>query len=54
MADCYRLDGRTKRLHDWDVTFYGREFNAMCRLGGKPVIDYPHGIPPYLLTSTEG
>ncbi|BCS17638.1 putative heat shock trehalose synthase [Aspergillus puulaauensis] len=37
-----QLDGRTKRLHDWDVTFYGREFNAICRLGGKPVIDYPH------------
>ncbi|KAL2822281.1 hypothetical protein BDW59DRAFT_163871 [Aspergillus cavernicola] len=37
-----QLDGLTKPLHDWNVSFYGRKFNAIYRLSGKPIINYPN------------
>ncbi|KAL4749629.1 hypothetical protein BDW72DRAFT_131478 [Aspergillus terricola var. indicus] len=36
-----QLDGLHKPLHGWDISFYGRELNAICRSAGKPVLDYP-------------
>ncbi|KAL2869575.1 putative heat shock trehalose synthase [Aspergillus lucknowensis] len=34
-----QFDGSNKHLHDCDIDFYGREFNSICRLTGKSVID---------------
>ncbi|CEL09001.1 hypothetical protein ASPCAL12145 [Aspergillus calidoustus] len=34
-----QLEGLNKPLHDWDVAFYGRELNAICRSAGKPILD---------------
>ncbi|KAL4781549.1 hypothetical protein BJX76DRAFT_363492 [Aspergillus varians] len=46
-----QLDGLSKPLHDWDISCYGREFNAICRLAGKPVIGYPN--EQYILHLTQ-
>ncbi|PLB40797.1 putative trehalose synthase (Ccg-9) [Aspergillus candidus] len=35
------LDGLNKHMHDWDVAFYGRNFNAVCRNSGMPTINFP-------------
>ncbi|KAJ5808470.1 hypothetical protein N7474_009739 [Penicillium riverlandense] len=35
------LDGLNKNMRDWDVAFYGRFFNAACRIVDMPVIQYP-------------
>ncbi|QKX63329.1 uncharacterized protein TRUGW13939_10499 [Talaromyces rugulosus] len=37
-----QIDGVNKPLQDWDISFYGRELNAICRSAGKPVLDYPY------------
>ncbi|KAL4738485.1 hypothetical protein BDV11DRAFT_215956 [Aspergillus similis] len=48
-----QLDGLHKPLHDWDISFYGRELNAMCRSAGKPVLDYPRTLGSYFLHLTQ-
>lgn len=35
------LDGLNKPLRDWDIAFYGRNFNSWCRSIDMPTIDYP-------------
>ncbi|PGH23157.1 hypothetical protein AJ80_02789 [Polytolypa hystricis UAMH7299] len=35
------LDGLNKSMHDWDVGYYGRVFNAKCREIGMTTINYP-------------
>ncbi|KAF9893018.1 hypothetical protein FE257_012429 [Aspergillus nanangensis] len=35
------LDGLNKHMRNWDVAFYGRIFNSICRNSGMPTIDYP-------------
>ncbi|KAL4811785.1 hypothetical protein BDW67DRAFT_179302 [Aspergillus spinulosporus] len=48
-----QLDGLHKPLHDWDISFYGRELNAICRSAGKPVLDYPNTPGRYFLHLTQ-
>lgn len=40
----YRLDGLNKPLREWDVSYYGRELNTICRNSGAPTIDYPRSM----------
>ncbi|OJK05086.1 hypothetical protein ASPACDRAFT_21370 [Aspergillus aculeatus ATCC 16872] len=35
------LDGLNKNMQDWDVAFYGRIFNSMCRNSGMLTINFP-------------
>ncbi|GAB1211645.1 hypothetical protein ATERTT37_000769 [Aspergillus terreus] len=35
------LDGLNKHMRDWDVAYYGRVFNSICRNSGMPTIDFP-------------
>lgn len=47
LVDTYsRLDGLNKPLRDWDLAFYGRNFNSWCRSIGMATIDYPDGEWP--------
>ncbi|THC96099.1 hypothetical protein EYZ11_004421 [Aspergillus tanneri] len=51
------LDGLNKHMRDWDVAFYGRVFNSLCRNSGMPTIDYPKvhdKQPPKLLICGHG
>jgi glycosyltransferase involved in cell wall biosynthesis len=36
------LDGLNKTMSDWDVAFYGRVFNNLCRNSQIPTINFPH------------
>ncbi|KKK21360.1 hypothetical protein ARAM_002646, partial [Aspergillus rambellii] len=36
-----QLDGLNKPMSDWDISFYGREFSSLCRINGRPTINYP-------------
>ncbi|KAB8207047.1 hypothetical protein BDV34DRAFT_192703 [Aspergillus parasiticus] len=36
-----QLDGLNKNIGSDDITFYGREFNSLCRVLGSPTISYP-------------
>ncbi|PWY84473.1 trehalose synthase (Ccg-9) [Aspergillus sclerotioniger CBS 115572] len=35
------LDGLNKNMREWDVAFYGRVFNSVCRNSGTLTINYP-------------
>ncbi|KAJ5360800.1 hypothetical protein N7517_009991 [Penicillium concentricum] len=35
------LDGLNKNMRDWDVAFYGRVFNGICRNSAMTTINYP-------------
>ncbi|RAL01741.1 putative trehalose synthase (Ccg-9) [Aspergillus ibericus CBS 121593] len=35
------LDGLNKNMREWDVAFYGRVFNSVCRNSGTMTINYP-------------
>ncbi|RAL15353.1 putative trehalose synthase (Ccg-9) [Aspergillus homomorphus CBS 101889] len=35
------LDGLNKNMQEWDVAFYGRIFNSMCRNSGMLTINFP-------------
>ncbi|GAB1197680.1 hypothetical protein APSETT444_006982 [Aspergillus pseudonomiae] len=36
-----QLDGSSKNMRDFDITFYGREFNSLCRSFETPILNYP-------------
>ncbi|PIG87540.1 heat shock trehalose synthase [Aspergillus arachidicola] len=36
-----QLDGFNKCMSDFDLTFYGREFNTLCRSFETPTLNYP-------------
>ncbi|OGM43803.1 putative heat shock trehalose synthase [Aspergillus bombycis] len=36
-----QLDGSSKTMRDFDITFYGREFNSLCRSFETPTLNYP-------------
>ena len=46
-----RLDGLNKNMSDFDITFYGREFNSLCRSFETPTLNYPDGILSFILYS---
>ncbi|KAB8245553.1 hypothetical protein BDV35DRAFT_381375 [Aspergillus flavus] len=37
-----QLDGLNKCMSDFDLTFYGREFNTLCRSFETPTLNYPN------------
>ncbi|RAL17482.1 putative heat shock trehalose synthase [Aspergillus homomorphus CBS 101889] len=46
-----QLDGLNKHLTDADLTFYGQEFNSLCRTFRTPVIKYPN--EQYILSLSQ-
>ncbi|KAE8414797.1 hypothetical protein BDV36DRAFT_235157 [Aspergillus pseudocaelatus] len=36
-----QMDGLNKNMSDSDITFYGREFNSLCRSFETPTLNYP-------------
>ena len=38
-----RLDGLNKEMREWDMAFYGCQFNQLCRDAEMAVIQYPVG-----------
>ncbi|KAJ6038316.1 heat shock trehalose synthase [Penicillium canescens] len=41
LATVDKFDGLNKDMNDFDLAFYGRQFNASCRETGTTIIDYP-------------
>lgn len=38
-----RLDGFNKNMNPADISFYGQQFNSLCKTLNAPSIQYPEG-----------